>query len=205
MLRSLRYRSFIIETRPEPELLRLRLMQRRESKRALITNEPSCEIRAPKQAAEVMTTLRIVSFFALTVWLTFAPRLAVGQAHQSRHSANSPDPDSFQSANKPLTPKSAMPSAHKSTVSAPQPSSASRHTNSELNQLEEKNTKAPTSHSASTVPAKSPTAAHSAGKAAANSGSAIDFKYQQPVGGMKASNPAANSKYSSTPRVSKKN
>jgi hypothetical protein len=108
--------------------------------------------------------------------------------------------DPLQSATKPLTPKSAMPpSSHKSSAAVLPPSANVRKTNAELSRVEREKIKIGHSASASKDSPKVAPAPKS------NEGNpAINYKYQKPVGGLKATTPDANAKSSSTPRVTKK-
>jgi len=108
--------------------------------------------------------------------------------------------DSLTAATKPLTPKSAMPARRKSSLVVPN-TSKSRNTTAELTHLEQQNPKTGASKSGNTPTAKA-APAKSADKSA-GSDSGINFKYQKPAGGLKASTPDAHSPNSSTPRVKK--
>lgn len=127
--------------------------------------------------------------------------LASAQNSQSHSSSVKPAPDRLEGATKPLTAKSAMPSPHKSSLAVPgaHTSTKGQNTDMELTRLERQRVKttSPNTRSASSVPARKP--------AVNQKGSGIDFKYQQPVGGMQAPTPGARSPNSSTPRVVKKN
>ena len=107
--------------------------------------------------------------------------------------------DPLKTATKPLTPKSAMPAPHKSSVAVPNTSKSGRNTTAELTHLEQQNTKAGSSKS--TPPAKVPPVKPADKSAGSDSG--INFKYQKPVGGLKASTPDPHSPNSGTPRVKK--
>jgi hypothetical protein len=109
--------------------------------------------------------------------------------------------DPLTTATKPLTPKSAMPAHRKSSVAVPNTSKSSRNTTAELTQLERQNTKAGASKSGNTPTAKG-APVKSADKSA-GSDSGLNFKYQKPAGGLKASTPDAHSPNSSAPRVKK--
>src|ERR1700674_364516 len=63
---------------------------------------------------------------------------------------------SAKSSIKTLTPKSAMPPAHKTSVSAPRASTANRNTKAELSRLERQNTKLGAPKSSNTGAAKVP-------------------------------------------------
>ena len=126
--------------------------------------------------------------------------LAIAQSSEVRSSSSKPGSDPLQAATKPLTPKSTLPAQRKSSpVTLPNGSTGSRNTTAELTHLERQKIKTGSSTTLS-APAKVPPikpAETSAG------GAAINYKYQKPVAGMTASNPGANSKNSSTPRVKK--
>jgi hypothetical protein len=127
--------------------------------------------------------------------------LATAQNSSSRPASAKPGQDPLQNAVKPLTQKTVMPSDRKSARGVPPPSTGPQTTNAELNRLEKQKTKAGSSESGSKVSSAKGTTASKA----APSSSAIDFKYQKPTGGMKATTPDANARNSSTPRVTKKN
>jgi hypothetical protein len=127
--------------------------------------------------------------------------LATAQNSSSRPASAKPGQDPLQNALKPLTPKSAMPSDRKSARAVASPSAGPQKANAELDRLEKQKIKAGSSESGGKVsPAKG-----TAAPKAAPSGSATNFKYQQPAGGVKATTPDANARNSSTPRVTKKN
>jgi len=127
--------------------------------------------------------------------------LASAQNSQGHSPSAKPAPDPLKGATKPLTPKSAMPSPHKSSLAVPGPhtSTKGKNTDLELTRLERQRitTTSPNTRVANSVPARKP--------AVNQMGSGIDFKYQQPVGGMQAPTPGARSPNSATPRVVKKN
>ena len=126
--------------------------------------------------------------------------LATAQNSQVHSSSAKSISDPLQSATKPLTPKSAMPSSsHKSSAAALPPSTIGK-TNAELSRVEREKIKTGPSPSASK---DSPKLASAPKSNEANP--AINYKYQKPVGGLKATTPDANAKGSSTPRVTKKN
>jgi hypothetical protein len=127
--------------------------------------------------------------------------LATAQNSSSRPASAKPGQDPLQNAVKPLTPKTAMPSDRKSARAVPPPSAEPQKTNAELNRLEKQKIKSGSSESGS----KASSAKGTTAPKAPPSGSAIDFKYQKPAGGMKATTPDANARNSGTPRVTKKN
>jgi hypothetical protein len=125
--------------------------------------------------------------------------LAVAQSSEVRSSSTKPGSDPLQAATKPLTPKSAMPAQRKSSpVTLPNGSTGTRNTTAELTHLERQKIK--TGSTSVSGPGKAPPIKPAETSA---SGAAINYKYQKPVAGMTASNPGANSKNSSTPRVKK--
>jgi hypothetical protein len=139
--------------------------------------------------------------------VTVAAAICLASAQSSAHKTPVGSPsaksgaDSLTNATKPLTPKSAMPAHRKSSVAVPNPSKGSRNTSAELTHLERQNTKAGASKSGNTPTAKS--APVKSAEKSAGSDSGINFKYQKPAGGLKASTPDARSPNSSTPRVKK--
>lgn len=127
--------------------------------------------------------------------------LATAQSSQVHSSSAKSTSDPLQAATKPLTPKSAMPSSgHKSSAAVLPPSTNVGKTNAELSRVEREKIKTGPSTSASK---DSPKLASAPKSNEANP--AINYKYQKPVGGLKATTPDANAKGSSTPRVTKKN
>jgi len=127
--------------------------------------------------------------------------LAIAQSSEVRSSSSKPGSDPLQAATKPLTPKSTLPAQRKSSpVTLPNGSTGSRNTTAELTHLERQKIKTGGSTTLS-APAKVPPIKPAETSAAG--GPAINYKYQKPVAGMTASNPGANSKNSSTPRVKK--
>jgi hypothetical protein len=128
--------------------------------------------------------------------------LATAQNSQVHSASAKSGTDPLQNATKPLTPKSAMPSPHKSSPLAPNASTGAQKTDTELSRLEHQNIKAPSAKSGTTVPAKS--ASVRAASTSAGHGSGINFKYQKPAGGMQADPPGARSPNSAAPRVTKK-
>jgi hypothetical protein len=129
--------------------------------------------------------------------------LATAQKPQSSSSSTRSGPDPLQTATKPLTPKSSNLPPHKSSAVPSKNQAASGNTSVELSRLERTNAKSQRSKPAAAAP-KSTSAMKSADTASGN-GSKINFRYQAPAGGMKASTPRAQSANSSTPRVTKKN
>lgn len=96
-----------------------------------------------------------------------------------------------QSEGKPLTPKSAMPAQRKPSAAMPNNNSSAK-ANAELAGLERTRVEAPKTQKGSVAKANSV-----APKSRPTANSGINFKYQKPAGGMRASNPGANSKSSS--------
>jgi hypothetical protein len=145
-----------------------------------------------------MMKCRIVFFCAFGLGLV---ALAAAQNTQVRSSYAKSTPDPLQGSIKPLTPKSAMPSSRKSsTAVVPPPSATTGKTNAELSRVEREKIKTGSSQSGSK---EAPKVAFVPKSTEENP--AINYKYQTPAGGMKATTPGANAKGSSTPRVTKKN
>jgi hypothetical protein len=140
-----------------------------------------------------MTKRRAVGLFLTVATWTC---MAAAQSSPGGSSSAKASPDPLQSATKPLTPKSAMPAPHKSSVVAPNPSG--RNTTAELTHLEQQNIKSGSSNS-SKGSAKSVPPLKPAGTS--GSGPGIDFKYQKPVGGMKATKQNANAPNPTKSRV----
>lgn len=112
-------------------------------------------------------------------------------AHRSR--------DPLKAATQPITPKSAvMPHAKHHLILPPNQTSSAR---TELSRLEKQNNRNATA-AINTGSAKSGGVTKTANKPA-RPGPKVEFKYQQPVGGMKASSPAANTRNSNPSRVTK--
>jgi hypothetical protein len=128
--------------------------------------------------------------------------LATAQNSQVHSASPKAGADPLQNATKPLTPKSAMPSPHKSAPLAPNASTGGQKTDAELSRLEHQNIKAPGAKGSTAVPAKS-ASIKTAGTSAGH-GSGINFKYQKPAGGMQADPPGARSANSASSRVTKK-
>jgi hypothetical protein len=122
--------------------------------------------------------------------------LATAQETQVHSASAKSTPDPLQAATKPLSPKSAMPAPRKPAPAIPPKSGT--NTTAELTHLEQQNVKAggPKSNAA---PAK----AAPLKSADSSAGNGINFKYQKPAGGMKATTPNANTKNPNTPRVKK--
>lgn len=125
------------------------------------------------------------------------------QGHSLSGSKSGADP-----ATKPLSPKSAMPAQHKSSVPAPVGKRATGSTTSELKQLEHQNQHASASAKGTargkSAPAAKPVAQAKSTETSTANGSGVDFKYQKPKGGMRAETPDPNTANSNTPRVKKK-
>ena len=146
-----------------------------------------------------MTKCRVVSMLIGTLALA---SLAMAQSSQARSSPTKSGTDPLQTATKPLTPKSAMPTQRKSSAAVPATSTGNRNTTAELTHLERQKIKAGSSQSVTKGSGKGAPAIKPAETSAPN-GSGINYKYQKPAGGMKATTPDANAKNSSTPRVKK--
>jgi hypothetical protein len=144
-----------------------------------------------------MIKCKLVCLFLTVATCTF---IATAQNSPAGSSPAKATPDPLQSATKPLTPKSAMPAKHKSSAAGPSAVATNKNTTAELTHLEQQNIKAGNSNSGNNRPAKSVTLPKPANTSAA-SGPGIDFKYQKPVGGMKAAKPNANSPNSTKSRV----
>jgi hypothetical protein len=136
--------------------------------------------------------------------------LATAQTSQAHLSSTRPTPDPLKTATKPLTEKSANTPRHKSSVVPSQRSAGAGKTSAELRGLERQKdaakgpTNSPTSSPRNTASSKPPAASKTAGMPAAN-GTAIDYQYKKPAGGLQAETPNAHVPNSSTPRVTKKN
>lgn len=107
----------------------------------------------------------------------------VGQAtaqNSTSASSSKSGADSVKAATKPLTPRSAMPAAHKGSAALPK--RGTNNTNAELTQLER-------GHGAA-VPKDSATAKVAPYKSARSSASGpkIDYKYEKPAGGKGTAN-----------------
>ena len=110
--------------------------------------------------------------------------LATAQNSQVRSSSTrtgstKTSPDSLHKATKPLTPKSAMPTHHKSAAGVPKASTSTGKTNAELTHLERQPIKAKSSNSGIARAPKGASAPRPADQSA--SGSAINFNYQKPA------------------------
>ncbi len=98
---------------------------------------------------------------------------AIGVATAQSHPVHSSSSRKGSAAIKPLTPKSAMPTSHKSTgVTAS--NSGIRNTNSEINHLERHNNSGPKNTAPKVAPVRT-------AKASAGKGSGINDKYQKPI------------------------
>jgi len=134
--------------------------------------------------------------------------LATAQTSQAHLSSTHPTPDPLKSATRPLTEKSANTPRHRSSVVPPQKSAGASKTNAELTGLERQRdvVKGPTNRAASsprnTSSSKPPATSKTAGTPAGN-GTAIDYQYKKPPGGLQAQTPNAHSPNSLTPRVNK--
>jgi len=140
------------------------------------------------------------------LFLALAAMIGVATAQSSQGHSLSGSKSGADPATKPLSPKSAMPAQHKSSVPAPVASSAKGSTTSELNHLEHQNphaTKGSATRAKST-PAPKPAAQPKSTETSTAKGSGVNFKYQKPKGGMQAETPDPNSANSKTSRVKKK-
>jgi hypothetical protein len=121
--------------------------------------------------------------------------------HSSLTKSTTSTSSAQQTTNKPLTPKSAMPSPRKSSGAVPKSSGSSAKANVELTHLERQGTKTAPEKNASPAAAKTP---KSSGTSAGN-GSGINATYQKPAGGLRANTPDPNAANGSKTRVTKKN
>jgi len=97
------------------------------------------------------------------------------KSSQVKSSSTKSSATSHTTAIKPLTPKTAMPAPHKSSVVVPKASRSSANTSAALTHIEQQNSK-PSGVKSGAAPApKAATAPKSAG-----SGSEINFQYQKP-------------------------
>ena len=176
---------------PRLNLSRLPFCQPNHQKRVLIRRAAPAS-REPNGRVEMMRSRVICLFVAIAA----SSCLATGQ-NSLGGSSSAKDP--IETANKALTPKSAMPVHRKSSIT-PKPQKSGPNTTAELIHLEQQTVKASPSKSA-TVGAMKETP--KATGTFARNGSGINFKYQKPVGGPQAPNGGGNSKTSGTPRVKK--
>ncbi|HWO40143.1 MAG TPA: hypothetical protein VNO32_66115 [Candidatus Acidoferrum sp.] len=135
--------------------------------------------------------------------------LATAQTSQAHLSSTRPAPDPLKNVTKPLTEKSANTPRRKSSVVPSQRSAGAGKTSAELTGLERQKdaAKGPTNSASSpryTASSKPPAPSKTASTPAAN-GTAINYRYKKPVGGLQAQTPNAHSPNSATPRVTKKN
>ena len=142
------------------------------------------------------------------LFLALAAMIGLATAQSSQGTSLSGSKSGADPATKPLSPKSAMPAQHKSSVPAPVAPSATGHTTSELNQLEHQNPHASGSTKgtarAKSAPAPKPAAQPKSTEMSTANGSGVDFKYQKPKGGMQAATPDPNGANPTTSRVKKK-
>ena len=120
----------------------------------------------------------MMKYKAVFWFVTCAVWIGVATAQKSKPLSSSPkaSPAPVHAATKPLTPKSAMPPPHKSSVVAPHASKSNQKSNAELNHLERQPIKATSPKKT----AKSASAPKPAGATNAN-GSGINSTYQKPV------------------------
>jgi hypothetical protein len=125
----------------------------------------------------------MMKYKALWLSVTIATGLCLATAQNSQVRSSSAaakaEANSPQGATKPLTPKSAMPPARKSSAVVPHPSTSGPKTTAELSRLERQNIKT----ASPKKPAKSASLPKPAGTAGTSntSGSGINFTYQKPV------------------------
>jgi hypothetical protein len=123
-------------------------------------------------------------------------------AQDSKNSvAAHPAHSKVRSSAQPLAPKLSTSSRAKHHLILP-PNRAAGHT-AELKHLEKQSAAATTAGNGSAKTVASNTTGTTKKPATDAVGSKIDFKYQQPTGGMKASAPRANARNSNTSRVTK--
>jgi hypothetical protein len=108
---------------------------------------------------------------------------SLSPAQSSHSSSSTAGSGSLKSSTKPLTPKSAMPGHRKTTTAAPK-ATGTTNTTAQLSHLERQNRKANSPKSPGTASSKDATL--KSGSLPAGKSSAIDFKYQKPVGAPKA-------------------
>jgi hypothetical protein len=146
---------------------------------------------------------KIIFFF-----LALAAMIGLATAQSSQGRSLSGSKSGADPATKPLSPKSAMPAQHKSSVPAPVVPSATGSTTSELNQLEHQNPHASSSTKGTartkSAPAPKPAAQPKSTETSTAKGSGVDFKYQKPKGGMQAETLDPNSANRPNQRVKKK-
>jgi hypothetical protein len=128
--------------------------------------------------------------------------LATAQTSQAHLSSTRPTPDPLKNSTKPLTEKSANTPRHRSSVPPPQRSAGAGKTSAELTGLERQKDAAKGPTPRNTALSKSAATSKTAGTPAAN-GTAIDYQYKKPAGGLQAQTPNARAPNSSTPRVKK--
>jgi len=164
-----------------------------------------------------MMKYKFASGLAIAAAWTCLATAQTSQAHLSstrptpdplKSATSRPTPDPLKSATKPLTEKSANAPRHRSSMVPPQRSAGAGKTNAELTGLERQRdaVKGPTNRAASsprnTSLSKPPATSKTAGTPAGN-GTAIDYQYKKPAGGLQAQTPNAHAPNSLTPRVNK--
>jgi hypothetical protein len=138
----------------------------------------------------------------VSLWMT-AASMTVLCAAQSAKPLTSPAKtakDPLVTATNPITPKSAMPAHPKSA--AVLPPTTGKNTTAELAHLENQKVSSGRTPNVSNGSGKGVPSTKRA-EASDASGTAINYKYQKPVGGKQAVTPDANARNSSTPRVKK--
>ena len=139
---------------------------------------------------------------AVTAAALIGPAAAQSSSvHSSLPKSTASTSSAHPTTSKPLTPKSAMPAPHKSSVAKPGSSGGTVKANGELNHLERQNIKATPAKSTTPAPSKTPKSSESS----SGNGSGINATYQKPVGGLRATTPDANSANGNKARVTKKN
>src|ERR1700733_2111436 len=123
--------------------------------------------------------------------------LATAQTSQAHLSSTRPTPDPLKNSTRPLTEKSANTPRHRSSAAPPQGSAGAGKTSAELTGLERQRdaAKGPansaTSSPRNTASYKPPATSKTAGTPAGN-GTAIDYQYKKPAGGIQAQTPNAH-------------
>jgi len=113
------------------------------------------------------------------VMVTVAASLCLATAQNSKPGASATaGPDPLKTATKPLTPKSAIASPHKSSTAAPLASTNTQKTNAELRRLERQGVK--TAGPSKTTPGAAKAAPAKPATASPRSDSGINAPYQKP-------------------------
>jgi hypothetical protein len=148
----------------------------------------------------------MTKYYKVACFATAAAWTCLAAAQSSPARLSTPPPaDPLKTATKPLTPKSAAPVHHKSSVVLPQKPAGKENTNAELTRLERQKTVLSGSPKSGSPSAPKSTSPAKPADTAAGSGPAIDYKYQKPAGGKQADTPNARTPNATTPRVTKRN